>query len=74
MATPPTPTAPDLSPRAAALWNQLKALDRINDATELRLALAQQQLKAAQARAHDTPQDALHRIDRAQHLLPRRAG
>lgn len=72
MATPPTPL--DLSPRAAALWDQLQALDRLNDAAELRLAIAQQQIKAAQARAQANPPAALHHIARAQQQLTRRAG
>ncbi len=73
MPDPLAPIDPPLSPRAAALLAQLQHLDRSDDALELRIAIARQQLKAAEARAEADPVAALRRIEQAQHRL-RRAG
>jgi|GEM_PF-2494400 len=62
-----------LTPHAAALYARLRELDRSDDALELRIAVARQQLKAAEARADANPTAALARIDDAQRRL-RRAG
>ena len=74
---PPDPSNPPaetpLSPRAAALHARLRELDRSDDALELRIAVAVQQRKAAEARAECDPAAALDRINEVQHRL-RRAG